>query len=75
MMMLFESLLGNFDLGPTIGNSNLSYLNPFMGVIYFIAWIFTAGMVLLNIFVAILMDAYAAAKEEGANLVSAHACF
>mmetsp|Transcript_29978 Transcript_29978/g.73795 ORF Transcript_29978/g.73795 Transcript_29978/m.73795 type:complete len:819 (-) Transcript_29978:367-2823(-) len=68
MQVLFESLLGNYDLGPTIGNSNLSYLDPNMGVIFFISWIFTAGMVLLNVFVAILMDSYAAAKEEGAQM-------
>ena len=65
MQALWESLLGNYDLGPTIGNGNMSYINPSMGVIFFISWIFVAAMVLMNVFVAILMDSYAMAKEEG----------
>uniref|UniRef100_A0A6U4JV24 Uncharacterized protein n=2 Tax=Hemiselmis andersenii TaxID=464988 RepID=A0A6U4JV24_HEMAN len=67
MQALFETLsAGNFDLGPTVGNSLLTYPNnAVMGIIFFVSWIFICAMVLLNVFVAILMDSYAAAQEEG----------
>jgi len=65
MQVMWESLFGNYDLGPSIGNGNLSYINPAMGVIFFISWIFLAPMVLMNVFIAILMDSYASAKDEG----------
>ena len=28
---LYESLFGNIDLGPTVGNTNLGYINIYMG--------------------------------------------
>eukprot|EP00960_Hanusia_phi_P033746 750627-Hanusia_phi.AAC.9 len=66
---MWESLWGAFDIGPTIGNYDLAYINPYTAQIFFISWMFVTGMVLMNVFVAILMDGYACAKEEG--LISA----
>jgi len=38
-----------------------------MGNLFFQLWAFLVLMILLNIFVAILMDGYALAQEEGVN--------
>jgi len=65
IQVMWESLFGAVDLGPTIGNYNEAYINPIMANVFFISWMFFTGMVLMNVFVAILMDGYAAAKEEG----------
>ena len=39
-----------------------------MGNLFFQIWAFLVQMILLNIFVAILMDGYAEAQEEGAKM-------
>lgn len=67
MQALFETISsGNYGEGPTICNSLLVYPNnAIMGIIYFISWVFICIMVLLNVFVAILMDSYAEAVDEG----------
>ncbi|KAJ1489415.1 Polycystin cation channel-domain-containing protein [Baffinella frigidus] len=77
---LWESLFGNIDLGPTIGNTDLGYINIYMGqarsppapphlpraaLVFFISWMFIAFLVLWNVFIGILMDAYGLALEEG----------
>jgi len=62
---LWESLFGNIDLGPTIGNTDLGYINIYMGQVFFISWMFIAFLVLWNVFIGILMDAYGLALEEG----------
>ena len=42
-------------------------VDPIMGNLFFQLWAFLVLMILLNIFVAILMDGYALAQEEGVN--------
>ena len=71
MQALFETISsGNYGEGPTICNSLLVYPNnAIMGIIYFISWVFICIMVLLNVFVAILMDSYAEAVDEGKSSV------
>jgi hypothetical protein len=39
-----------------------------MGNLFFQIWAFLVQMILLNIFVAILMDGYAEAQQEGAEM-------
>jgi len=65
VQVMVESLFGMFDIGPQIGDSSLSYVDPMVANIFFLVWQFLANMILLNIFVAILMDGYAAATEMG----------
>jgi hypothetical protein len=65
MEVLWESLFGSIDIGPTIGNTDLGYIDPLMGNIFFMSWMFVAFLVLFNIFIGILMDAYSLALEEG----------
>jgi hypothetical protein len=43
-----------------------------MGNLFFHLWAFLVLMILLNIFVAILMDGYALAQEEGVNAANQH---
>jgi len=61
-------LSGSFDLGPALGNYSLAYIDAIMGNLFFQIWAFLVQMILLNIFVAILMDGYAEAQEEGAKM-------
>ena len=65
VQVMVESLFGMFDIGPTIGDSSLSYVDPYIANCFFLVWQVVANMILLNIFVAILMDGYAEATEMG----------
>lgn len=65
VQVMVESLFGMFDIGPTIGDFSLSYVDPYIANIFFLVWQFLANMILLNIFVAILMDGYAEATDMG----------
>ena len=58
---------GAFDLGPVVGNNSIAYSDSLVANLFFQLWAFLVQMILLNIFVAILMDGYAEAQEEGAS--------
>ena len=45
-----------------------AYIDAIMGNLFFQIWAFLVQMILLNIFVAILMDGYAEAQQEGAEM-------
>mmetsp|Transcript_15138 Transcript_15138/g.22102 ORF Transcript_15138/g.22102 Transcript_15138/m.22102 type:complete len:902 (+) Transcript_15138:188-2893(+) len=65
LQVMWESLFGAYDLGPVIGNQSISYVDPMIANLFFYLWQFLTGMILMNIFVAILMDGYAEAVEAG----------
>ena len=65
LQVMWESLFGAYDLGPIIGNSSISYVDPLIANLFFYIWTFLTGMILMNIFVAILMDGYAEAVDAG----------
>ena len=67
LVVLFEGVMGNMDVGPTIGNTNLGYVGSLPGQIFFFGWVVLAFLLLMNIFIAILMDAYSAAKDDSAE--------
>jgi uncharacterized spore protein YtfJ len=71
LQVMWESLFGAYDLGPTIGNSSLSYVDPIIASLFFYIWTFLTGMILMNIFVAILMDGYAEAVDAGKQAAEA----
>jgi hypothetical protein len=71
LQVMWESLFGAYDLGPMIGNSSLSYVDPIIASLFFYIWTFLTGMILMNIFVAILMDGYAEAVDAGKQAAEA----
>jgi hypothetical protein len=44
-----------------------SNVNPTITVLYFISWIFVGNFILLNLFLAILLDSFLEEKEEEDN--------
>lgn len=58
---MFRILLGDFDF---VG---LKTVSPVLGTIYFMSYIFIAFFVLLNMFMAIINDSYAAAADDIAS--------
>jgi hypothetical protein len=68
IQVMAEAFLGGaFDLGPVVGNNSIAYSDALVANLFFQLWAFLVQMILLNIFVAILMDGYAEAQEEGAS--------
>jgi len=68
LLTLFKSIVGDLDYDK-LADANSSY-GPFYYIIYYV----TVLLVLLNVFLAILNDAYTAVREEDQNSVqSAHA--
>ena len=65
LVMANAVLSGVIDFGPKIGDTNMP---GFMGNLLFHLFHFLVFMIMLNIFVGILMDGYAAAQEEGQAL-------
>ena len=68
LVVLFEGVMGNMDVGPTIGNTDLGYVGGLPGQIFFFGWVVLAFLILMNIFMAILMDAYSDAKNDSAEV-------
>ena len=52
LQVMWESLFGAYDLGPIIGNSSISYVDPMIANLFFYIWTFLTGMILMNIFVS-----------------------